>query len=160
MSGEKLWIERTKLGIVHDLTRKIQAEIRIIIIRFQLIKHNHREKCRIQKPPPTAEPHQLHVFHHLLKVVTARLQLLYLGGRCLEGWIYIPFLVANLPKFPGWRMLLNHPDLVHKMSFQILEVEKSQDPSPQTELAELSKRARSGASHRDSRDREPGVKRQ
>ena len=26
-------------------------------------------------------------------------------------------------------MLLKHPDLVHKMSFQILEVEKSQDPN-------------------------------
>jgi hypothetical protein len=29
----------------------------------------------------------------------------------------------------SWLMLLKHPDLVHKMSFQILEVEKSQDPN-------------------------------
>lgn len=70
-----------------------------------------------------------------------------------------PIFGGESPKI-SWLMLLKHPDLVHKMSFQILEVEKSQDPSPQTELAELSKRARSGASHRDSRDREPGVKRQ
>ena len=56
MSGEKWWIERTKLGILHDSTRKIQAEIRIIIIRFQLIKHNHREKCRIHHDPKTT-PH-------------------------------------------------------------------------------------------------------
>jgi len=94
----------------------------------------------IQKPP-TAEPHQLHVFHHLLKVVTARLQLLYLGGRC-HFW---------------WRISQNFlADAAEASRFG------AQNVIPNIGGREIprSKRARSSASHRDSRDREPGVKRQ
>ena len=39
-----------------------------------------------------------------------------------------PIFGGESPKI-SWLMLLKHPDLVHKMSFQILEVEKSQDPN-------------------------------